>query len=350
MKFKKKHLSYLVKDISKKRKLKVLEWNIRQYDLWGPFPLYAKIEVDQRCNLKCPKCYRDEVAHNKFLNIDQFKEILDKLGSGLCEVWTHGFGESTINPQLLDMMEEVRNRGMSWGLATNGATGFFNNSYNIHRMLKLKPAKISFSIDAADKETYERERFPAKYEPVMQNIRNVVKMRNVQYPKISRNRPRVDLYCVLTMDTLDQIGPMIKLRDRLGCDWLTFSDLAWNNDYGTSVRNNALRQMMTVEELEELIAPYKDIPKVNFNIPRPEKRTCDYTKKHIYIDAEGGIFPCTCVPGKEPPFANIFDIDDIKEIYQNEDYDEFRELSKTGMIPSKECFRCLQWGSDWSDV
>ena len=352
MKFKKKHLAYLTKNISWKRKLKVLEWNLRQHDLWGPFPLYAKIEIDQRCNLKCPKCYRNEVVNNKFMTMSQFKTVLDKLGSGLCEVWTHGFGEPTFHPDFIPMMAEVVDRGMTWGLATNGATKFFDNDQNIMQMLWYQPTKIRFSVDAATKTEFERERFPAKYDKVMDNIRNVVATRNEMYPNVKdKNRPRIDLYCVLTMQTLDQIGPMIELRDELGCDWITFSDLAWNNNYGTSIADNAVRQMMTTEEIEKMIVPYKDLPKVNFNIPRPEQRTCDYPKKHIYIDAEGWIYPCTCVPGKEFPLGNIFsEITDIKEVYQGDNYNKFRKLSETGHIKSDECYRCLQWGYDMSEI
>ena len=271
------------------------------------------------------------------------------MGSGLCEVWTHGFGEPTIHPKFLEMMKEVRNRGMVWGLATNGATKFFDDDNNLYEMMKLRPEKIRFSVDAADKEIFERERYPAKYDKVMNNIKRVVFEKNYVQNKW-KNKTRVDLYCVLTMQTLDQIEPMIKLRDELDCDWITFSDLAWNNNYGTSVQDNAVRQMMSSKEIEELIEPYKDIPRVNFNIPRPEKRTCDYPKKHIYIDAEGWIYPCTCVPGKVNSFANIFEIDDIKEVYQGNLYDYFRGLSVTGHIPSDECFRCLQWGPDMSDI
>ena len=61
---------------------------------------------------------------------------------------------------------------------------------------------------------------------------------------------------------------------------------------------------MTSEEIDEMLVPYKDISKVNFNIPRPDKRTCDYPKKHVYVDAEGEVYPCTCVPGKEKSMGN----------------------------------------------
>ena len=57
------------------------------------------------------------------------------------------------------------------------------------------------------------------------------------------------------------------------------------------------------------------------------------------------------MPGKEIPFGNIFsEIKHIKEVYQGENYDKFRTLSRSGNIPSLECLRCLQWGYDMSEI
>jgi radical SAM protein with 4Fe4S-binding SPASM domain len=282
--------------------------------------------------------------------MDQFKTVVDKLGPGLCEIWAHGFGEPLLHPQFLEMMEYVRSKGISWGVATNGVTPFFDNWGKVTKMLQLKPTKVRFSIDAATPHLFERERYPAKFNIMIHNIRNTVQIRDFLYPKKTRNRPRVDMYCVLTMNTLNEIEPLINLRDSLGCDWISFSDLAWNNDYGASTANNAVRQMMSREEIEVMIAPFKDRPRVDFDIPIPLKRPCDYTKKASYVDAEGNFWYCTCVPGKEPPFGNIFDVKKIGELYNGEAGKRFREQSKTGQIPSRECERCLQWAADWSDL
>jgi radical SAM protein with 4Fe4S-binding SPASM domain len=350
MRFKKRYFSYLVKDIGFRKKLRVIEWNLKQHGLYGPYPLYAKIEITQRCNLSCPKCYRTSLVKELEMNFDQFKEVIDKLGSGLCEVWTHGFGEPLLHPQYLEMMEYVRDKGMIFGVATNGSTSFFNDWNKVVELLKLKPTKVRFSVDAATPKIFEEVRYPAKYNTVMQNIRNTVGIRNFLYPKQSRNRPRVDLYCVLTIPTLNEIEPMINLRDSLGCDWVTFSDLAWNNNYGDSISENAVRQVLSREQIEELIKPYKNIPKVMFDIPIALKRSCDYTKKASYVGADGSFWYCTCVPGKEPPFGNIFEAKRINDLYNGEAGKQFRELSKTGQIPSKECERCFQWSADWSDL
>ncbi len=359
MKIKKKYLAYLKRQKSWKKRFKVIEWMFRNKGLSAPFPMYVKIEVDQRCNLKCPKCYRDNIVNNKFLTLKQFEEIVDKLGSGLQEVYSHGFGESTMNSQFIEMMRYLHNQNILWGLATNGATKFFDKRGNLVKLLEIQPTKIRFSVDAATPEVFERERFPAKAGKVMQNIRNTVEVRDYLYPEdgsydhpgTSKNyRPRIDLYCVLTMETLDQIGLMIDLRDRLGCDWLTFSDLAFGNEYGTSKESNCIRQMMTDNEIEKLIEPYKNVPRINFNIPRPNKRTCDYPKFHAYISSEGDVWPCTCTPGFEESIGSIWEVSSIEELYQSDKWNEFREKSKYGLFDSAVCRKCLQWGPDFSNV
>lgn len=350
MDIKKKYLAYLKRSKSWGKKFKILEWMLRSKDLWGPFPLHAEIEIDQRCNLQCPKCHRGRIVSNKLLNVEQFREIVKKLGSGLTEVWIHGFGEPTMHPQFLKMMTYLKAKKISWGLITNGATGFFDNPLNIQKMLRLKPIAIRFSVDAADTETFERERFPAKYKVVMQNIRNTVKMRNSLYPKESKTRPRVDLHCVLTMNTVDQIFPMIVLRERLDCDWITFSNLAFKNEYGTSVESNCVRQMMTDYEIGELIKSYKDIPKVNFDIPGLDKRICDYPKTHVYVSGKGNVWPCIHAPGFEEPIGSIWNVSNIKELYQSDEWNEFREKSEYGFFDSQVCRKCLQWNSDISDI
>jgi len=287
------------------------------------------------------------------MSYDTFVKVIEKLGPGLCEVYTHGFGEPTLNPDFDHMMAHLVSKGILFGLVTNGATHFFENeNKELEWLLWLRPTKVRFSVDAATPKVFEQERFPAKFDRVYGNIHKTVEMNEKLYPGLRGdiNTPRIDLYTVLTMHTLTEIGSLIDLRDELGCDWITFSDLAWNNSYGDSVANNAVRQMMTREEMLDLFKPYMKNPRVTFDIPVPNKRTCDYTKFASYVDAEGRFYYCTCVPGKEPPFGNIFDVKNIGELYNGEAGRRFREQSKTGQIPSRECERCLQWAADYSDL
>ena len=343
-KFKRKHLTYLLRDIPLRKKLKVLEWIIRQHKLWGPFPLYAKIEIDSRCNLKCEMCQRTKIVDNSYLSMEQFQEIVTKLGPGLCDVHVHGYGESLLNPHYFEMMEWLKQKGILFGLVTNGT--LLDTDEKRRRLLKLRPTVIQFSIDAADKETYERIRKGANFEKVRENFMELVKIREELYLIRDRNTPQLNLYNVLTMNNLDQIGPMIELKDEWGADILAFSDLAWNNQFGTSTFDLCVRENMRASEVDKLLKPYRKRKDVVFHLKNDAFRSCDYPALHSYIDVTGKIYPCTCTPGADDDlgFGYIWDIEDIKEVYQSQVYNEFREKSRLGQLDGKSCRRCLQWG------
>lgn len=360
MKIKKRYLRYLVKPVSFSRKLRVAWWNMKhvlkfwKHPLWGPFPTYAKIEIDQRCNLACIYCYRESgITSNKFMTYDRFKDVVDKLGPGLCEVWPHGFGEPMRNPMFFEMMSYLKEKGIMWGLSTNGT---YLNQKTIPKLLELKPINIRISFDAGERERYERIRIGAHFDIVVENIKRLVSERDKMYPKGTKNRPLVSLYCVLSMNTLDQIEPMIALKEKIGADLLTFSDLAWNNDFKDSYKSNAIRQMLSYSQLKDMFKKYtRDGVSFTFTRNVDDIRECGYPKYHAYVHANGDFYPCTCVPGFEPPLFNIFtDVDDWKDLYKLYDnsllFNDFRESSLTGQQKSLACKSCLQWGCDLIDV
>lgn len=346
MRIQKRWLAYLLRDISLRKKLKVIEWVLRHNKLRGPFPLYSKIELSQRCNLNCEMCQRTKVVGNTELTIEQFKEIVDKLGSGLIQSDIHGYGESLMNLDYIDMLKYLKEKGILISVVTNGT--LLDTDEKRRELLELRPRRVRFSIEAADSETYERIRRGANFDKVRDNFISMVRLRDEMFPKKNRNRPVIDIYSTLTTELLDQIPPMVRLKDEWGADYLTFSDIAWNNQFGTSTFENCIRESLRNSEIDTLEEPYRDRKDIVFHFKAEGHRSCDRPASHIYIDADGWIWPCTCIPYmKDPelPFANIFEIDDIKEVYQSEAYDEFRETSRLGMTESKSCRRCLEWGA-----
>lgn len=345
MRIKKKHMGYLVRDLSIRKKMKVVEWILRHNKLWGPYPLYAKVEVDQRCNLNCEMCQRNQVVDNAYLTVDQFKEIIDKLGPGLSQVDIHGYGESLINPDYIEMLRYLKEKRILISVVTNGT--LLDTEEKRRELLELKPRRVRFSIEAADKETYERIRRGANFESVKESFMELVRIRDELYPEKDRNNPVIDIYCTITTQLTNQIGPMVKLKDEWGADYLTFSDIAWNNQFGTSTFENCIRESLTNSEIDELESLYKDRRDIVFHLKNEGYRACDRPASHVYVDANGFIYPCTCTPSFEKdilPFGNIFEIDDIREIYQSEIYDEFRRRSELGILNDKSCRRCLEWG------
>lgn len=360
MRIKKRYIRYLVKPISLQRKLRVIWWNIKhvlkfwKHTLWGPYPTYAKIEIDQRCNLRCIYCFRESgITDNTYMTLAQFKEVVSKLGPGLCEVWPHGFGEPMRNPDFFEMMEHLKDKGIMWSLSTNGT---YLNDTTIPRLMRLRPTNIRISFDAGEKERFEAIRLGASFDRVTDGIKRLVAERDALYPKDMKNRPLITLYCVLCVDTLDQIEPMIRLKEELGADHLSFSDLAWNNDFKASVSNKAIRQVLPDEVVQLMFDRYEQSGvSFTFKTNMAGIRECAYPKMHAYVHANGDFYPCTCVPGFERPLWNIYsDVDDWKHLYKlyndSDMMNEFRDKSLSGEQDSLACKSCLQWGTDLKDV
>lgn len=353
MKLKMKYLRYLNKPISWRRKLRCLEWNVRhilgikRHPLWGPFPLYAKIEIDQRCNLKCIMCFRESgITQNKFMTLEGFKEIIDKLGPGLCEVWPHGFGEPMIHPQFFEMMQYVKDKGMMWSVATNGT---FLTPENNKKLLDTGASTVRISIDAGTKDEYERIRVGADFDKVCAGITDLINQRNV-----GGYKTKVTLYSVVGVDSWKNAGKIIELHDMLGTDILTISDMSYGNEFGVSTETNSMRMTYSDEILHHMTDMLTDRPDVHFGaFYLPKKRECTYTKMHCYIHANGDFYPCTCVPGHEEPLWNMDEVEDWKHLrwlYSNSD--EFREFREKSM-PDKLCHACevcASWAEDLSDI
>ena len=83
-----------------------------------------RFEVTTRCNHHCVMCPRDELYREKeLMSFESFKFYLDKIHAESDQYDTvtfSGFGESTLDPGLLQKIEYARNLGYRVYLLTNG--------------------------------------------------------------------------------------------------------------------------------------------------------------------------------------------------------------------------------------
>jgi radical SAM protein with 4Fe4S-binding SPASM domain len=357
MKFK-PYYKWALKDISMKRRAAILYWLLKNHGLYGPYPLYSKIEITQRCNLKCPQCLRTKegMTEGAEMTVEQFKEVIDKLGPGMTEIWSHGFGEPLAHPYFLELMRYVRKKGMVWGVATNGT---LFNRYDWSEFLSLQPTNIRFSIDAADPDLFYQLRYPARLDRLETAFRGLVQIRDRMYPKKHKwryiqKRPLLSIYSVISKDTVDQIPRLVQMSKDWGADYISFSDMTWNNEYGSSTKETAIGTTTPWWDIMQLRAPYELDPTVKFSFPPDIKRVCSRPKSALYIDALGNTYFCTCVPGLEAPndivLGNIFDVKDVRELYNNDIANRFREMSCTGTLPNQSCRMCREWGPNHSEL
>jgi len=338
----------LARKIPLRKKLKVIEWNLRNHDLYGPFPLFAQIETDARCNLNCVMCVRNRLASNKRMELNEFKEVIDKMGSGLCHIIPYGQGEALMNEDFVPMMEYVRENGMLWSLVTNGMR--VNEKYHdIRRLVELQPTYIAFSIDVPDKVLYEEIRPGSDMDVVRENFKNLVAIRDELWADAPRReKPMIDLTTPLRMDTVHFIDDMLKLKEEWGADRIRFRDMVWAYEEGPSVKSNSIRENMEPADIDKLMAPYKNRNDIIWWLHKATKRICTWPKDSIYVDANGEIMICACGAEDFEILGNIFEMNDIFDIWNTPKWDRVRQETVDGMHGKGFCETCDSWAEDHS--
>jgi MoaA/NifB/PqqE/SkfB family radical SAM enzyme len=171
------------------------------------FPLHIDIESTNDCNLRCPMCGRnfmkEKIGH---MSWELYKKIIDE-GSKykLPSVKLNYRGEPLLHPKLVEMVKYAKKmKILEVQFNTNGV---LLTEEKIREFIEAGLDRIIFSVDGATKETYERIRWPAKFEVVVQNIRRLVELRD----ELGYDRPCVRVQMVNMEETRHEIEAFIKM-------------------------------------------------------------------------------------------------------------------------------------------
>lgn len=104
------------------------------------------IELTSICNLACHFCPPTQ-RQSKFLNIDDFKKILDQIKPHTEYIYFHVKGEPLLHPKIDELLDISYEKGFKVIITTNGTLIHKNR----HKLL-LKPAlrQINFSLHSFD--------------------------------------------------------------------------------------------------------------------------------------------------------------------------------------------------------
>ncbi len=141
-----------------------------------PFPIYILFEQTYRCNLRCPICIhsRDDLktkydTHQDLMPISLYKTVILECEKHACpSIAMHNCDEPLLVPDIAERIRFAKDHGvMDIFLTTNGQ---LLTETKAARICEAGLTHVSFSIDAATKETYEKNRINAKFEKVLSAI------------------------------------------------------------------------------------------------------------------------------------------------------------------------------------
>lgn len=231
-----------------------------------------QVEVSRECNLNCKICMRKNLKlHSGFMSFDNFKKILDSYN--FKEVALHGWGEPLLNPEIWQMIEYAKDKGIRTSLTTNGT--LVGN--NIDRILNSGLDDIAFGF-------YDRN-------ILMRSTENVKRLIKEKKKRESAMRTFFDI--TIYKNNMNDVLEVIRKAYEIGADAALLHRLFNIHDVNSDFKT------LSKKKEEELFAQVKSLGKeLNFKIYLPREHTlpCGIVKNTIFVTYDGKVTPCCFLP------------------------------------------------------
>lgn len=287
---------------------------------------YAYLETTNYCNLECSFCNRNEVIGKlKHMTLDKFRDMLERIKHHpITEAKLMGMGEPLLHPQFDLICKTFKEYFPDAFLIV--AT---NCQYTLREGTKMRTKMeecmkyidlLYFSIDGY-KESYERDRSPAKWQKLIDFLDN--------FDTVDRKTCRVTCnYVVNPANTQDIATIQTEIVDKYRLEELRLNIAQdWSEDKSTPGG-------YTQEQIAYLRDNWKNNVKGKMEWDFPD---CFWVREGIYTTVEGHVKMC-CLNTGADSFGNIFETS-IEEIRENKDFKAVQQGCQTSK-PTSHCLNC----------
>jgi len=252
-----------------------------------------QVETSFACNLSCIMCpWTGERRHLKHQGHMQ-QTVWDALVPNLSQVTSVDFsggGEPLLQPFLLDWIRNARDQGCETGFLTNG----LNLSKDICQALcDVSLTWIGFSIDGADKATYEHIRKGSDFNRVCNNIRTITRMS-------AKSAPRTLINFVIMPHNRHQMDAIIDLACDLKIGQVNFKQCdVIRGDHGKGLGLFSAQETQETSRLKKALKAAmrrgrkKGIETEAFSFCPEEMPVCTQDPRtSLFIRYDGTVSPC----------------------------------------------------------
>ena len=290
------------------------KWNENpQNGIVERYPLNLDIEPTNACNLRCTMCPRtialqkDEktvLNSEGLLSFDVFKKIIDEVTEEGPKVYavklTHR-GEPLIHKDFVKMVRYAKEKGIIDVMANTN--GVLLNRELSEEIIDAGIDRMLFSFDAASKEKYEKIRVRAKYEEVLENIKEFASIRNAK--KAWNTMIRVSM--VMQDETIDEM-----------------------EDYKKLFGGGTLADVVSFNRLVKepvLVSEYEVQDEVTGKLINMKE--CAQLWQRMIINYNGNVEVC-CPNFKEDYVIGNAKVDSIEELWHSEKLNAMRDKHRKG--------------------
>lgn len=288
---------------------------------------YLDLEITNHCNLGCYMCpvgTQTMKRQRGFMSM----ELIEKLCLELKDCLIGGirlirWGEPTMHPQFLDILQKLKETGTLVHFNTNGT---LLDRTMIQKIIDLEIDSVKFSFQGVDKISYEEMRYGSSWDTLMENIRLTNELRG------DREKPYIQISTTTTMETKEQIDQFASLVEPL-CDYYNVghTKLSHLNVDGMKISDERKQVFRRLQEQENMIKQRLD--------------GCPEVFDKLSVDWDGKVTAC-CGDYDRELIIGDFSKDSLQEIFQGAKIREIREkLSRNdyGKLPlCKDCYQYIE--------
>jgi len=281
------------------------------------FPSMVLVEVTSDCTLNCVMCPRSRIENRAgYMHFNVFKKVIDECSrhSSFEELLFSGIGEPLLHPQILEMGDLAKKKGLPKVRLTTNAT-----LLTVQRTEEILKGgafdEIGFSLDALTEETYKKIKKSSNFHTVQGNIAHFLKRKG------NIGRPFVSLHILKMRDTISEVDGFIKkwLPELGKGDHILIKDV---HDFAGQVEGR------TPEGQQEYLET---------------RKPCRQLWNFLYVSWDGDVMPCCMDPLRRLKIGNL-NQSSLQELWNGQLIQKIRHIHLQGKyeeIPL--CNRCAYW-------
>lgn len=253
-------------------------------------------------------------------------ELIEKLCEELKDSPIRGvrlirWGEPTMHPRFLEILERLKKSGVLVHFNTNGT---LLDRDMIQKIIDLEVDSVKFSFQGVDRESYEEMRYGSSWSKLMENIRLMSELRG------DREKPYIQISTTTTTESREQIDRFIELTAPL-CDYA--------NAGRTRLDHLKVENMQISEERKQ---EFHRLQK-KMNMVKLRSDGCPEVFDKLSINWDGKVTAC-CGDFDEELIVGDFSEERLQSIFQGERIRKIRKaLCEGGYDRLPLCRECYQY-------
>lgn len=297
------------------------------------WPVVLDIEPTNACNFRCPHCQVTEADWvKKNMSAEQFAGILELFPHAL-RVKLQGMGEPFLNKNLVDFIRDTCSKKYWCEVTSNGS---LLDRFPLEKLAGFKNFQLTISIDAPEKQLFEKIRPGSNFEKILDNIRTLTR----------KNFPGIAAWMVVDRENEATVTRTMDLVKSVDIDTLGLQTVVI--DYAKEeLRPETVEKRIDNENRKALFdgwrndAADRDLELDIADTLYDENNPCPWPWQGVYLDVVGNVVPCCRIGDARVSCMGNINEKPFADIWNSKDYREFRKLHRENRIP-KICSSCYK--------